>query len=75
MDACEVAYQSPYGRIESSWRREGDTIRWNVTVPWNTTATARLPHSRPAVVTLNGRRVEKSEFDLPAGRWTIVIGQ
>ena len=75
VDACEVAYQSPYGRIESSWRREGDTIRWNVTVPWNTTATARLPHSRPAVVTLNGRRVEKSEFDLPAGRWTIVIGQ
>jgi hypothetical protein len=36
---------------------------------------SRLPHSRPAAITLNGRRVEKSEFDLPAGRWTIVLGQ
>ncbi len=73
--ACQVAFQSPYGRIESRWQRRGNAVTWNVTVPWNSTATVRLPQYRSAAITLNGRRAEKSEFDLPAGRWTIVLGQ
>ncbi len=75
VEACEVTHKSPYGRIESSWRREGGAVTWRVTVPWNSTATVRLPQYRPAAITLNGRRGEKSEFDLPAGRWTMVLGQ
>jgi alpha-L-rhamnosidase len=71
VDACEVAYQSPYGRIASAWKREGGTIRWNVVVPWNTTATVKLPQFAPGRVTVNGRPQAKSEFTLPAGEWAI----
>lgn len=36
-------YDSPYGRIESSWKRNGDELSWNITIPANTTATVKLP--------------------------------
>ncbi|WP_108821031.1 glycoside hydrolase family 78 protein [Dysgonomonas sp. Marseille-P4361] len=36
-------YDSPYGRIESSWKRDGDKLSWSITIPVNTTATVKLP--------------------------------
>ena len=36
-------YDSMYGRIESSWRVEEDTVIYQCTVPANTTATLHLP--------------------------------
>ncbi|MDR0393529.1 MAG: glycoside hydrolase family 78 protein [Tannerella sp.] len=39
----DASYESPYGRIESCWKREGDKLTWNITIPANTTATVKLP--------------------------------
>ncbi|MBI5835207.1 MAG: family 78 glycoside hydrolase catalytic domain [Armatimonadetes bacterium] len=36
-------HDSPYGRIESSWRREGAAVTLEVTIPGNTTATVFVP--------------------------------
>ena len=38
-----ASVDGPCGEIVSSWRREGDTVVLDVTVPPNTTATIRLP--------------------------------
>jgi alpha-L-rhamnosidase len=38
-----AAYDSPYGKIVSSWKRDGDNLSWEITVPTNTTATVILP--------------------------------
>jgi alpha-L-rhamnosidase len=38
-----ASYNSPYGKIASSWKRDGDSLEWNITVPANTTATVVLP--------------------------------
>ncbi len=35
--------QSPYGRIESRWRRDGKKLTLAVTIPANTTATIFVP--------------------------------
>lgn len=43
LDSARAETPSPYGTISSAWKRDVDTIRWNVTVPWNTTATAKFP--------------------------------
>lgn len=43
LDHVEADFESLYGRISSKWQREGDTIRFHITVPSNTTATALLP--------------------------------
>jgi alpha-L-rhamnosidase len=46
IDSAGTAFQTTYGELESRWKREGDFIVWNVTVPWNTTATVKFPGAR-----------------------------
>ena len=60
---------SPYGKIASAWKREEGGIRWNVTIPWNTTATAKLPAFTD--ITVNGGSKKDNSFELPAGKWEI----
>ncbi|MDR0698042.1 MAG: alpha-rhamnosidase, partial [Tannerella sp.] len=38
-----ASYKSPYGTIKSHWKRNGDKLSWNITIPANTTATVKLP--------------------------------
>jgi alpha-L-rhamnosidase len=71
VSACDVAYESPYGRIESAWRRAQGAITWHVIVPWNTRATVKLPGY--TAITVNGQPQVESEFNLPAGQWKIVF--
>lgn len=56
LDFVEAAYDSPYGRIESRWRREEGRIRWEVVVPANAEAEAVLP-GEPAVRLQSGRHL------------------
>ena len=41
--SAKAEYRSLYGKISSGWQREGDKIRYFVSVPPNTTATLCLP--------------------------------
>ncbi|MDD4515225.1 alpha-L-rhamnosidase [Massilibacteroides sp.] len=40
-----ASYNSPYGQIISSWKRDGNQLYWEIEVPANTTATVKLPAS------------------------------
>ena len=40
VNAC---YDTPYGKAVSSWKRNGNKLVWNITIPANTTATVKLP--------------------------------
>ena len=64
-------HESPYGKITSAREMKGNSIRWNVTVPWNTAATVKLPGLTK--ITLNGKPQDKGEFDLPAGKWDLEL--
>ena len=39
----ECSYDSPYGQISSNWKRDGQKITMNITIPPNTTATVCVP--------------------------------
>lgn len=41
--SADVTYESPYGMIESRWKKDGSRLHWKVAVPANTTATVCLP--------------------------------
>jgi alpha-L-rhamnosidase len=60
----EERWESPYGTIEADWRKRGDRLEQDVTVPVNTTAEIRVPTSGPSRVTVDGRLV----WDGRAGR-------
>ena len=72
---ARVSHDSPYGRIGSAWKHEGDAVHWNITIPWNTTATIKLPQFAAGKITVNGQPQESGEFALPAGKWEIVASK
>jgi alpha-L-rhamnosidase len=49
------SYDSIHGRIVSNWKREGDKLTMEVTVPPNTTATVYVPAKDDAGVTESGK--------------------
>ena len=55
VDWVNCSYQSPYGRIVSNWKREGNKLVMDITVPANTTADVYLPFwSKSQKVKMNG---------------------
>ena len=54
-------YNSPYGLICSSWRRENGVFSLQVTVPVNTTATVYVPRLHAANVTEGGKPAATAE--------------
>lgn len=50
LDHVSATYQSVYGDIKSSWKKKGDALAWNITLPGNTSATVRIPKTLDAPV-------------------------
>jgi alpha-L-rhamnosidase len=49
LEAATAWHESPYGRIESSWRRKGRSYHLSVAVPAGTTAAVVLPDGSRSV--------------------------
>ncbi|MCT9075654.1 alpha-L-rhamnosidase [Streptomyces fulvoviolaceus] len=45
---ARAVHESPYGRCEAGWERDGDTLTVTAVVPPNTTAVVELPDGKPA---------------------------
>jgi alpha-L-rhamnosidase len=58
---ARTSYRSIHGLIATDWRRDGDQLALNVTIPANTTATVHLPSKDGTPVTEGGRRLEEAE--------------
>lgn len=59
----EARHQSSYGEIISRWEWEGKRVRYEVTVPANSTATLTLPDKD------NNKRV----MELKAGTYEFIV--
>ena len=77
-----AGYRSPYGFIQSAWRKHGARFVYNVAIPANTWATVLLPVKNLEGVDLDGRRLLDRDdlslagaggFVLPAGQYTITF--
>jgi len=58
---ARAGYESVYGRITSHWRRKGDALELEVTIPANTTATVYVPAGDAGLVTESGRPTGRAE--------------
>ena len=54
-------HDSPYGRIVSNWKREGEQLTMEVTIPVNTTATVYIPTKDNNSVTESGKPASQSK--------------
>ncbi|MGB7325408.1 MAG: family 78 glycoside hydrolase catalytic domain [Rubripirellula sp.] len=43
LDHAAGTLQTSYGTVKSAWRKDGDTVVWNILVPPNSSAEVRLP--------------------------------
>ena len=50
-DFVETGIQTGYGLLKSEWKRSGENIQMDITVPHNTTATVLLPDADASTVT------------------------
>jgi alpha-L-rhamnosidase len=55
---AKANYQSPYGTISSSWKKEAGKFELSVTIPANTTATICLPVNKAAKITSGGQNIK-----------------
>jgi alpha-L-rhamnosidase len=61
LDHAAIWHQSPYGRIESAWKKGGGKLIWKVTIPPNSTATVHIPAADPGAVTESGKPLARAE--------------
>lgn len=61
LTSATASHRSMYGTIVSDWRREGDSLTLNVTVPANTTATICVPTKDAATVVESGKPAVQAE--------------
>jgi alpha-L-rhamnosidase len=82
---ARATLETMYGLIESAWKVEGSTLKLDVTIPPNTTATLRLPTRDVKSITEGGQQVMRVQgvrrvgseqnfevFELEAGRFSFV---
>jgi alpha-L-rhamnosidase len=61
LTSARGTHLSPFGQIVSDWRSGKGTFEWDVVVPPNTTASARLPIPAGARVTEDGALLESAD--------------
>ena len=57
------SYQSIRGRIESSWKRDGDRFTLSISIPANTRAVVFCPSRKDASVQENGNAVQVNRYE------------
>jgi alpha-L-rhamnosidase len=79
---ARAAFESVYGRIESSWRIENGRMQLEIAIPANTSALVEIPTKDAGGITESGepaaeaegvRLVEKTTFEVGAGRYSFDV--
>ena len=58
LDRFSAEHEGPYGKIISSWKKEGDAFNYEISIPPNSTATVTLHGEK---VILDGQDIEKNQ--------------
>ncbi|TSA32040.1 MAG: rhamnosidase [Verrucomicrobiaceae bacterium] len=61
LDFARTVYAGIRGKITSEWKKDGDNLLVNVTIPANTTATVSLPAKSAESITEGGHPLDKAE--------------
>ncbi|RRJ31400.1 alpha-L-rhamnosidase [Halocatena pleomorpha] len=57
LDWVDASVETPNGTLAVAWDRDGDEYRLSTTIPWNTSATIRLPEAADATVAESGTKL------------------
>lgn len=70
LNTFEASHVGPFGEIVSAWKRTEKGIRYNITIPANSSASMELPIVRKMQIKVNGK-ISNNKIELPAGKYVI----
>jgi alpha-L-rhamnosidase len=74
LDHFEATHTGPYGKIISAWKRSGDKIKYEVTIPANSTATVNFNLKPAQSVYLGSVKIDKPNgYKLKAGTYSFEV--
>lgn len=76
-----ASYESIYGPIKSHWKKDKNTLEWNISIPANTRAIVYLPTDQASAVRLNKQQLSGSYktvnkqvvLNLPSGNYVLTV--
>lgn len=81
LDSFQASHDGPYGEIQSSWKRNGKTVVYQVVIPANSTATLKLSGKKisqngKVIAENSGKKVDYSiTLNLESGKNEFVVIQ
>ncbi len=70
---AKVTLRSPQGLISSQWKREGESLTWEVIIPAGSSAQVQLPQFPTGKIQMDGRSLNTNQFELTSGTRVIQI--
>lgn len=71
LDSFEASHDGPFGKIKSVWKRVGKAIRYEITIPANSTAIVKIAPVNGQSIFLGGKVLQSNSFKLEAGNYVI----
>lgn len=61
---CKTSYDSPYGIIKCNWQKSEKLFSVDIEIPFNTTASIRIPAITKDEIMVNGHPLQRNEFEI-----------
>ncbi|MDP0501139.1 MAG: family 78 glycoside hydrolase catalytic domain [Verrucomicrobiota bacterium JB022] len=77
LDYAKASYRTMHGEVASSWKQEGTSFNWEITIPANTEAEVSIPAAEGVTPRIDGQEAQGLAADgrfvttLPAGTYRI----
>lgn len=77
LDYVNASYETPYGIIQSNWKRKGQDVIWDITIPANTTAKIILPKGMTITQDADKYKIEHKngcfQFEIGSGPYSLTL--
>lgn len=61
LNFVNASFDSPYGKITSSWKKDKKAFSWNISIPANTSAEVYLPANKQQSIKENGKNITNAK--------------
>ena len=72
LDHFEASHNGPFGTIVSSWKRTANGIKYDISIPANSSASVEIPVTAGKRAYLNGKEFD-GKIEVPAGRYQFEV--
>lgn len=73
LEFANCSYKTPHGEIISNWKKDGNSIVFEITVPKGTIAHVELPVKENMTILKDGKEIDSGEMKLKGGEYVLKV--